>query len=112
MRIIDASNRAALTRLLSRRTDSDRAFARRVRGIVDRVRTSGDRALVRFAKRFDGVKPPLEVTRDEMNAAAQQVDPDVRRALRQAAQNIARVAFRQIPKHWDLEVTSGVRIHP
>ena len=35
---------------------------------------------------------------------------DVRRAIRQAARHIARVAFRQIPKHWDLEVVPGVSI--
>jgi histidinol dehydrogenase len=43
-----------------------------------------------------------------MAAAAATVSAEVRRALGQAAKNIARVAFRQIPKHWDLEVTPGV----
>ena len=81
-----------------------------MRAIVDRVRSGGDRALAGFAKRFDGVRPPLEVARDEMQAAAHQVDPAVRRALRQAAGNIARVAFRQIPRHWDLDVVSGVSV--
>jgi len=81
-----------------------------VRAIVDRVRVSGDRALVGFAKRFDGVRPPLEVTPEEMRAAAEQVDPVVRRAIRQAAGNIARVAFRQIPRHWDLDVVGGVSV--
>ena len=32
----------------------------------------------------------------------------MRRAIEQAARNIARVAFRQIPKHWDIEVSPGV----
>ena len=81
-----------------------------MRAIVDRVRVSGDRALVGFAKRFDGVRPPLEVTPEEMRAAAEQVDPVVRRAIRQAAGNIARVAFRQIPRHWDLDVVGGVSV--
>jgi histidinol dehydrogenase len=110
VRIINADNRAALARLLARAAHDDRAFERRVRGIVDRVRIGGDRALVRFAKRFDGVRPPLEVTHDEMRAAADEVDPAVRRSIRQAAQNIARVAFRQIPRHWDLDVVGGVSV--
>jgi histidinol dehydrogenase len=88
----------------------DRSFERRVREIVQRVKTAGDRALVGFAKRFDGVSAPLEVTADEMRAGAALVDPDVRRALRQAARSIARVAFRQIPKHWDLDVVPGVSV--
>src|SRR6185503_3994239 len=32
------------------------------------------------------------------------------RAIRVAARHIARVAFRQIPKHWDLEVAPGVLV--
>jgi len=38
------------------------------------------------------------------------VPADVRRAIGQAARNIARVAFRQIPGHWNLEVTPGVSV--
>ena len=65
-------------------------------------------ALLRFARRFDDVRPPIEVGDDEMREQAARVPADVRRAIRQAARNIARVAFRQIPKHWDLEVVPGV----
>src|SRR5215207_8034249 len=108
MRIIEAHNRQALSRVLARDRAADRSFERRVAEIVDRVRVGGDRALLGFARRFDDVKPPLEISRDEMTAAAATVPAEVRRAIRQAARNIARVAFRQIPKHWDLEVMPGV----
>jgi histidinol dehydrogenase len=110
MRIIEAANREALERVLARDRAADRSFERRVAEIVDRVRVGGDRALLGFAKRFDGVKPPLEISRDEMISAAATVPADVRRAIRQAVRNIARVAFRQIPKHWDLEVVPGVTV--
>ena len=43
-----------------------------------------------------------------MVAAAATVPTDVRRAIRQAARQIARVAFQQIPKHWDMSVAPGV----
>jgi len=89
---------------------TDAAFERRVRTIVDAVRSGGDRALLRFARRFDNASPPIEVTASEIRAAAETVDPAVRRALAQAAGNIARVAFRQIPRHWDLAVAPGVSI--
>jgi len=110
MRIIDAANRAALERFLARDHRADRAFDRRVRAIVDRVRRGGDRALARFARRFDGTTPPFEIGIDEMRDRAARVPADVRRAIRQAARNIARVAFWQIPKHWDLEVAPGVLV--
>jgi histidinol dehydrogenase len=110
LRIINASNKRAIERLLARDGRSNRAFDRRVRTIVDRVRSDGDRALLRFARKFDGVQPPLEVTADEMREQAKRVAPDVSRALRRAARHIALVAFRQIPRHWDLQVTPGVSI--
>jgi histidinol dehydrogenase len=110
VRIVSAANRAALERLLARDPRADAAFERRVRGIVDRVRAAGDRALVAFARRFDRVTPPLEVPIGEIRAAAAQVDPDVRQALRRAAEHIARVAFRQIPRHWDVQVAPGVSV--
>ena len=95
---------------MNRDLRGDRAFDRRVRSIVDRVRTGGDAALVGFARRFDRSTLPLEVSVDEMRAGADRVSRDVRRAIRQAARHIARVAFRQIPKHWDLSVAPGVVI--
>ena len=110
MKIITSSNRSALDRVLARDERADRAFERRVAAIVSRVRDDGDAALVRFARRFDRVSPPFEVSRHEMRAAAATVSQEVRRAIQRAAANIARVAFRQIPKHWDLDVTRGVSI--
>ena len=110
MKIIEASNRRAVAELLARGADVDRVFERRVRGIVDRVRVGGDAALAGFARRFDNVAPPLEVTRDEMGRQAAAVPADVRRALRTAARNIARVAARQMPQHFDLSIGPGVSV--
>ena len=110
LKIIDAADSQALARLLDRRARTDGAIERRVRAIVDRVRTGGDSALRRFARRFDGLEGPLVVTAEEMRREAARVPPEVRRAIRQAARHIARVAFRQIPRHWDLDVVPGVSI--
>lgn len=110
MRIVEATNRRAIARLLSRATTVDHAFERRVRAIVEGVRSGGDRALERFARRFDGAAAPLEVSPGEIRAGAARVDPSVRRAIRQAANNVARVAFRQIPRHLDIAVAPGVSV--
>ena len=111
MRIIDASNAAAINRLLARhRSRRDVPFDRRVRRIVDAVRTEGDAAVVRFARRFDKATPPLEVSRSERDRAAATVSKSVRRALAQAAESIARVAFQQIPKHFDVRTAPGVTV--
>jgi histidinol dehydrogenase len=110
VKIINATSRAALERLVSPARRDDRSFDRRVQSIVDGVRTGGDRALARFAKRFDGVSPPLEVSAREMRNGAMRVPPAVRNAIARAADHIARVAFRQIPRHFDFEVAPGVSI--
>ncbi len=110
LQIIDATSRRALEQFLARDRGADRAFERRVTAIVERVRAGGDRALLGFARRFDGVRPPLEVSLEEMRAVAAGVPADVRRAIRQAARHIARVAARQIPKGWSVEVAPGVSV--
>src|SRR6266498_827013 len=85
VKIIDATNRRAVARLLAAGGDDDRVFERRVRTIVDRVRDGGDPALERFARKFDGAEPPLEVTAREIRVGASTVDRTVRRAIARAA---------------------------
>ena len=110
MRVLSARDKRAVDRLIAHKPADDRAFRRRVQAIVDAVRREGDRALVRFAKRFDAATPPLEVTPAAIRAGATRVDVTVRRALAQAAEHIARVAARQIPHHFDVTVVPGVTI--
>jgi histidinol dehydrogenase len=110
LKIVSASDTRAIARLLAPARGDDRALDRRVQAIVDAVRTGGDRALTRFARRFDGLSAPIEVSADEVREGASRVAPAVRRAISQAARNIALVAFRQIPRHVDLDVTPGVSV--
>jgi histidinol dehydrogenase len=110
MKIVDAGNKRAIERLLTPAGGGDRAFQRRVQTIVDAVRTGGDRALSRFAKQFDRVSGPIEVSAKEMRAGAARVEPAVRHAIAEAAANIATVAFHQIPKHFDIETAPGVSV--
>ena len=94
MKIVDGSDKKAIERLLARADVDDPAFNRRVRRIVNDVRTGGDRALAGFAKRFDRVTGSIEVTTAEMRKGAARVEPAVRRAIADAAANIATVAMR------------------
>jgi histidinol dehydrogenase len=110
LKIIDSSDRRAIARLLTPARRDDRAFDRRVRAIVDAVRTGGDRALLRFARRFDRLSAPIEVSADEIREGAARVEPALRRAIAQSARHIARVAVRQMPKHFDVDVVPGVSI--
>jgi histidinol dehydrogenase len=111
MKIIAAADGSAADRLLAKnRSRRDAAFEARVGRIVDAVRTQGDKAVVRFARQFDKATPPFEVSRRERDRAAATVPASVRRALAQAAESIARVAFQQIPKHFDIRTAPGVTV--
>ncbi len=110
MRIIESTNTRAVTALLDRRPGRDPVVQRRVARIVERVRRDGDRALLTYARRFDGLDGSVEVTRDEMQRGAQHVSRTVRMAIALAARNIRRVAGKQRPRRWTTSPVTGVTI--
>lgn len=72
-----------------------------VRAILDDVRERGDAALRDLSERFDGVVPdPLRVPADEIAAALEGLDPDLRSALGSAAAGITDFQRSQLaPEH-------------
>jgi histidinol dehydrogenase len=96
--------------LLEPQRADDRATARRVARIVGDVRREGDAALLRYARRFDALDRPIEVSRAEMLEAARTVPRPVRAAIRAAARNIRAVARRQVPRGWRARIASGVTV--
>lgn len=110
IRIIPSSDEKAVAALLDRRPRQNEKVRRAAGRIVERVRRDGDRALLSYAERFDGLKGPIEVSRDEMEHEAAKVPSDVRRAIREAERNIRHVARRQIPRCWSTSPVRGVQI--
>lgn len=110
MRIVKSTERADVMALLDMAARSDAVLERRVRRIVDDVRRGGDAALLRYARKFDGLDGPIEVTRGEIESAAARVSREERQAVRVAARNIRRVARRQVPKGWRMESVPGITV--
>jgi len=110
MVIIQSSNTRAVAALLDKRPAGDPAVQRRVAAIVERVRREGDRALLKYARAYDGLAGPAEVTRTEMERSARLVDPTVRWSIGFAARNIRKVAERQRPPEWKVTPAPGVTI--
>ena len=81
-----------------------------VRRIVRDVQRNGDRAVRRYATRWDGLKKqePLRVSEDEIHEAWEQTDPELQDAIEQAANNIRRYAEWQAPQEWKREIQLGV----
>jgi histidinol dehydrogenase len=81
-----------------------------VTAIVTDVRRRGDRALRKFAEKFDGLKrgAELRVTREEMRAAWEATAPELQQAMRMAQANIRAFAEKQRPGEWSFEPAAGV----
>jgi len=102
MRLVSGRAADALVmRLAARGTELD-AIEPRVRRIVNDVRREGDRALRRYAERWDGLgsQQPIRIAEEELHAAWRAVSPELRKALRLAAENIRRFCEWQKPKSW------------
>jgi len=111
MRIIESTNRRGVKDLLSATRIRDRATEARASVIVNRVRTGGDAALLKYARELDGLKKGgSEVPRAEWVARAKTLAPAVRTAIRRAAANIRTVATAQVPKGWRKSVGAGIRV--
>src|SRR5438105_15464376 len=113
LQIIRSTNQKALDQLLrARQTRLEKAepVARR---ILDDVRRQGDRALVRYARRFDGVDLRQEgftVRAGDVQEAYRKVPQGFVAALRVAARNIRAVAARQLPRPWQAANGAGIKL--
>ena len=102
MRIVSGRAAGAVVQRLAARGMQVGGLEPRVRRIVDDVRRGGQRALRRYAGRWDGLaaKQSLRVPEEEMAAAWRGLVPEMRKSLRQAAQNIRRFCEWQKPGSW------------
>ena len=110
LKIYTSSNHRAVDRLIKKRKGSSLQFQRRVHAILAGVRTGGDRALLKYARRFDGLKQPVELTSEEIQKGADLVSKDVRAAIRTAARHIKRIARKQVTRGWTISVVPGVQV--
>jgi histidinol dehydrogenase len=83
-----------------------------VRRIVADVKRNGDRAVRRYAKRWDGLgsDEPLLVSEDDLHQAWDHSDPELQQAIEHAAGNIRRYAEWQLPAEWRREIEPGVTV--
>jgi histidinol dehydrogenase len=81
-----------------------------VRRIVADVRRGGDRALLKYAKKFDELRDVEElcIGAEEMAAAWEACGVEMRAALTTAAEQIRGFAQRQMPESWKSEPIAGL----
>ena len=90
-------------RLDATRLETDPTVADTVAGILQRVFVEGDDVLIELAHRFDGAELSeggLLVSDAELDAAAADIDPRLRRALDDLIDRLRDLAARQLPREW------------
>ncbi len=90
-----------LQRFESRRQDVSADVEHSVRHILQNVQEKGDRAVLDYTKKFDGVDlSELTVPQKELQQAFKNIDPGLLDVLRQAKQNIQKYHEKGLPQSW------------
>ncbi|MGH7829443.1 MAG: histidinol dehydrogenase [Candidatus Binatia bacterium] len=114
IRIIKTTDRnftPTLNKIIRRRGEGEGKVEKLVAEILRRVRKEGDRALLRYARIFDGVRltrAGLTVGRREIDRAMRAVSEGDLRAMRLAAKRIARFHRRQLERSWSYRDPNGL----
>lgn len=95
--------------ILRRETGAEENVDAAVDAILADVRARGDAALLEYAEKFDGVRlTSVELSREEWDAAVNQVDAEFLETLRQAAENIRAFHTRQVHKDFVITEHAGI----
>ena len=94
-----------------RSMETDRQVTEQVKDIIDNVRLNGDKAVTEYTLKFDGRQAGLNpITRGELAKLAEKCDPEVFRALKNAARNIEDFHARQLQQSWFTTREDGVTL--
>jgi len=108
IRIVDAK---AVGSILTRKAARFAQAEAVVRPILEDVRKRGDRALLEYARKFDGFSGKTVAVADaELAAAAKRLSATFRKAVKTAAQNIRTFARLQMPQAKQIVVAPGVKL--
>ena len=104
---------SAFVKKLYRRAIPSDVVSDTVAAIVSEVQKKGDRALITFAKKFDGATlnlKSLRVTAAELKLARDAVSQETKDAIRSSLKNIHAFAARSLRKNWKAKNPQGVEV--
>ncbi len=80
-------------------------------GIIAEVNKNGDKAILEFTKKFDGVElfeSEIKVTQEEISDAYNIIDRTLLKALQYAKKNLIKFQRAQMRKEWMIKIEKGV----
>ena len=88
---------------------SDPTLMTSIRTIMDTVKVGGDKAVLDYTAKFDGVNlSNLRITKEALKAAWKSLPDDQKNAINTARKNIKKFHQAQIPQDIEVETTKGV----
>ncbi len=100
-----------LEKIYNRGFIKSRRVEDKVRQIIENVRVFGDEALIKYTRKFDGVKlslRQLKVSEIEISGAYQNISPNFVSSLKVIIENINRFYRKTIKKSWRMKDSDGV----
>ncbi len=100
-----------LEKIYNRGFIKSRRVEEKVRQIIEDVRLFGDEALIKYTRKFDGVKllpRQIKVSEIEISGAYQNISPNFVSSLKIIIENINRFYRKTIKKSWRMKDSDGV----
>ncbi len=108
IRIVDHTQ---VGRILARKAARFTEAEQTVAPILEAVRRRGDKAVIEYARQFDGFnRPSLRVSADELKAAQAALSKDFRAAVKTASANIRAFAKLQLPAAKSAVISPGLKV--
>lgn len=110
MKISKYPDRNTWPELLKRPAIDNSSLERTVAAVLNKVRLSGDEAILEYTRRFDQAElSSVVVSKAEFDAARSNVSPALKKAIRQAFSNIKKFHEAQKEKEKVIETVKGVK---
>jgi histidinol dehydrogenase len=108
LRILESKD---MGRVLARREARMTEAEETVRPILEAVRKRGDKGLLEYARKFDGLtRKSVRVPEAELEAAATKLSPEFRSAVEVASANVRRYAEKQLPRESSFSFGPGLKL--
>ena len=104
-------NSAKLDKIYNRGFNKQKRVEERVKKIIDDVRAFGDEAVLKYTKKFDGVKlsnRQIKVSQIDISGAYQNISPNFVSSLKVIVENVNKFYRKTVKKSWRIKDYDGV----